>query len=203
VGRWYEAGRRGTFGEPTELDAREEALAGAEAGGRGVLWYRMLMSEGREDRMFAYNWDENTSEEQLLNMRANHVKQSLSRGDLPQIILASDQRIMGLTNDDMMMMGYVWDEDKEHWVHGEVIEEPQTYGAAAPYAGYGYGYPGYIYPQYAYPEYGGGSYSYPQSFVSREGAKYPQSFVQPGRRGVTPQQARNSPARFGAVTWRI
>ena len=123
---------------------------------------------------------------------------------------------MGLTEEQMGNLGYVFDEENQQWILGGVIEEPQTYGAAAPYSyGYpSYGYPSYGYPQYTYPE-GGEGYTYPQSFVGREGGPYPQSFVDregapyPQRfvgreqRGMTPEQAQNRAARFGAVTWRI
>jgi hypothetical protein len=169
----------------------------------------MLMGEGREDRMFAYVWDENTPQEELLKQRAGHVADSLNRGDFPQIILESDRRLMKLSEEKMLEIGYVWDEDKQHWVFGGAIEEPQTYGTSS-LPGWGYNYPsyggggrggggGYSYPSYLPREQG----QYPQSFLDREQGAFPQRFVDRSQPGGIPQQAQTRAARFGAITWRI
>lgn len=156
----------------------------------GPIWYRMSMADG-SDRLYGYSTDETKTAKDYEVQRASHVGQSLRGGQRPQIILESDRENLGLSAEDMQTMGYYWDEEKGHWVAGLVVEEsPQTYGAAAPYGGYGYpsrrgrGGGGYSYPR-------GGSYSYPQSLVGRE------------QRGIRPEADRNRPARFGAVTWRI
>lgn len=189
---------RGVTPDSSENAAAQAIEARAQGQERGVQWYRMLMGEGREDRMFAYVWDENTPQEELLKQRAGHVADSLNRGDFPQIILESDRELMKLSAEDLQGIGYVWDDEKQHWVFGGVIDEPQTYGAGS-LPGWGYNYPrrgggggrG-----------GGGSYSYP-SYLPREQEPFPQSFVGREQPGGIPQQAQTRAARFGAITWRI
>ena len=186
------------FGRPDDSGNAINQATAARAQGqeRGVQWYRMLMGEGREDRMFAYVWDENTPQEELLKQRAGHVADSLNRGDFPQIVLESDRNLMKLSREDLEGIGYVWDEEKQHWVFGGVIEEPQTYGAAS-LPGWGYNY-----PRRGGGRGGGGSYSYP-SYLPREQAPFPQSFVGREQPGGIPGLAQTRAARFGAITWRI
>ncbi len=189
-------GRRIGIPDSSANAASQAIEAQAQGEERGVQWYRMLMGEGREDRMFAYVWDEKTSEEELLKQRAGHVADSLNRDDYPQIILESDRELMKLSEQDMLDLGYEWDEDKGHWIWGGIIEEPQTYGAAS-LPGWGYNY-----PRGGGGGGGGGSYSYP-SYLPREQAAFPQSFVGREQPGGIPQQAQTRAARFGAITWRI
>ncbi|KKM25210.1 hypothetical protein LCGC14_1597290, partial [marine sediment metagenome] len=84
-----------------ERGINQVATAQAQGQERGVQWYRMLMGEGREDRMFAYVWDEETPQEELLKQRAGHVADSLNRDDYPQIILESDRNLMKLSREDL------------------------------------------------------------------------------------------------------
>ena len=180
-----------------ESSINQVTTAQAQGQERGVQWYRMLMGEGREDRMFAYVWDEETPQEELLKQRAGHVADSLNRDDYPQIILESDRRLMKMSNEDMQELGYVWDEDKEHWIYGGAIEEPQTFGAAS-LPGWGYNYP----RRGGGGGRGGGSYSYP-SYLPRKQEPFPQSFVGREQPGGIPGLAQIRAARFGAITWRI
>jgi hypothetical protein len=112
-------------------------------------------------------------------------------GARPKFLSRREQLLIGFSDEQMQEMGYVFDEENKQWILGEIIEGPQNYGAAAPY-GYGYS------PRYG-RGYGGGGGRY----GGGGGYTYPQSFVERQRRGLVPEQARNRPARFGAVTWRI
>jgi hypothetical protein len=145
--------------------------------------------------MFSYDWDEKTTQDELLVQRANHVGTSLRRGDFPQIILRSDQENLGLSDQVMQEMGYVWDDDKGHWVRGEPITAPQITGTAS-----GFGYTSY--PRGGGFRGGGGGYSYP-SYLPRDDRPFPQSFVQQGQRGRVPQADRIRAANFGVIDWRI
>jgi len=137
--------------------------------------------------------------------KARNIRQLLDLGIRPQRISDQERLYLQLSEEEMKGIGYVWDEEQQNWIAGEILEEaPQSYGAAAPYPGYGgYGY-GYQ-PRYGgggggygYPVYGGGGGGVEINFP--EGGR---SFVEQQRRGQTPQQRRNQAARFGAVTWRI
>ncbi len=201
--------RAAYFGRPDDSGNAINRIAEARAQGQqsGTQWVRYMMSDGNT-RMFNWSWDEETTQEELLEQRASHVGQSLRASDRPQIILESDREILNLSVEDMQNMGYFWDEDKGHWVFGEVIEQPQTYGTSLP--GWGYNYP----PRRGGGRGGGGSYSYPsylpreqgpypQSFLGRQQGPFPQSFVGREQPGGIPQQAQTRAARFGAITWRI
>jgi len=182
----------------------QQAEAALSQGKNGTQWVRYLMSDGNT-RMFNWSWNEETTQEELLEQRASHVGQSLRASDRPQIILESDRKLLDLSTDEMQNMGYYWDEDKGHWVFGEIIEQPQTYGTSLPGWGGTYNYP---------RGGGGGAWSYPsylpreqaapyQSFVGRESGTPYQSFVGREQQGRIPQQAQTRAARFGAITWRI
>ena len=132
--------------------------------------------------------------------KARNKSQLLNLGERPLFISNAEREYMGLSEDQMRAIGYEWDEESQQWIHSGVIEDPQTYGAAAPYGGDGYPGGGYGTPRGGGG--GGGAWSYP-SYLPRENQPYPQSFVRQGARGMTPEQARNSAARFGAINWRI
>lgn len=211
VGRWYEAGRTGAYGETSPEQIAEDARRAAMTSPFTDIYqqrYGIPTATGEVQGYILGDFRDvelpldPDLQEDIIWQKANRKKRLFDLGEefYPLFVSKKEQYYLGLTDEQMAEQGYVFDEESGQWILGEAIETPQVYGTAAPYS---YGYPSYGYPQYIYPEGGGGGYTYPQSFVGREGGPYPQSFVQPERRGVTPEQARNRAARFGAVTWRI
>jgi len=179
-----------------------ESQDNAEVDETGVIWYRMKLNDGTDSHMMNYgvstaDVDSNgqlteKAQSKYLDQRAGQVEISWKRGEFPQIVLESDQIRIGMSDDDMLEAGYFWNDDKGLWEYGPQIgEAPQSYGAAMPYSGYGYGggrRGG------GYPRGGGGTYSPYQGYAD---------YTEPGQRGFKPQQIQNRPGRFGMITWRI
>jgi hypothetical protein len=141
-----------------------------------------------------------------LGRHSSIIEWYLDNGKLPFSLYAEDVARFGWTDAELLAAGYIEDA-YGNWIRVG-MEPTGAEVAGGGGEGYGYGgYPSYGYPSYGYPVYGGGGggggYTYPQSFVGREGTPYPQSFVQRGQRGVSPTGRSTRPARFGAVTWRI
>jgi hypothetical protein len=215
VGRWYEAGRTGAFGEPSPEQIAEDARRAAMTAPFTDIYQQRFGIPtatgevqgwiGGDFRDVEFPLDQDMLKD-IAKQKARNKGQLIDLGEefYPLYITKEEQTYLGYSDADMAEQGYVFDKESQTWILGERIDTPQTYGAAAPYSyGYpSYGYPAYGYPQYVYPE-GGGGYTYPQSFVGREGGPYPQSFVGREQRGMSPEQARNRPGRFGMVTWRI
>ena len=137
-----------------------------------------------------------------LGRHSSIIEWYLDNGLLPFSLYPEDVARFGWTDAELMAAGYVEDA-WGNWVR--VGMDPNAPAVAA--GGGGGGYPAY--PRGGGGGGGGGGYTapsrgpYPQSFVGRASTQFPQSFVQQGRRGVTPTGSSTRPARMGVINWRI
>ena len=143
------------------------------------MWYRATNARTGEPGHM-YGWDV---------PRDQMIYESFQRNEPPTVILRNDQNELGLTDDDLRSIGYVWDERNGHWEYGVPIEPPEVTGAAAPYGGSGYR--PYYRRGYGGGGGGGGGYS----------GVYP--YPEQQQRGQAPQREFRDLNGFGLVRWVI
>ena len=145
----------------------------------GALWYRPTNARTGEP---AHMFSADVPRDQM-------IYESLLRKEPPTNILRSDQLALGLSDEQLRLFGYHWDEREGNWAFGELIESPEVTGTA--YGGYPSGYRPYYRRGYGGGGGGGGGYS----------GVYP--YPEQQQRGQAPQREFRDPARFGLVSWRI